>query len=327
MRTLILSRSEVDSLLDMKSVLTAVEGAYREKGEGTVQMPPKQYLFYPKYNGDLRTMPSYLSGLDKTGVKIVNVHPDNPKKHHIPSVMAVIVLVEPATGAPLSIMDGTGITAFRTGAGCGIATRYLSRKDSTTLALVGAGVQAYSQLAAINEVREVEKLKVYDVDAQRVDALINRAEKAFPLDFIKCDDVRSCVQDSDIISTQTPVRKPIVKEEWISPGTHINAVGADAPGKEELEPALLKKSKIIIDDWAQASHSGEINVPLSRGLIRREDVYGEIGEIVAGKKKGRASKDEITIFDTTGLSIQDVATATLVYERATRESVGLYIDF
>jgi len=318
-----LTQEEVSTLLDMRDTLKAVEDAFREKGLGHVQMPPKVYLYYEKHNGDLRVMPSYMEKGERSGVKVVNVHPDNPAKG-LPTVMAVITLVDPATGVPMAVMDGTLITAFRTGAGSGVATKYLARRDSRILGLVGAGGQAASQLEAIAEVAPITDVKVWGryKEAQR---FIEGVEDRFQFSFSAVDSIEACVRGSDIVTTITPSREPLVKDEWVDEGTHINAIGADAPGKQELDPKILKRARIVIDDWEQACHSGEVNVPLSQGLIKKEDIYGELGEIVCGAKKGRESAEEITVFDSTGLSIQDVATAWIVYERAKEKGIGTWL--
>ncbi|MEM3677985.1 MAG: alanine dehydrogenase [Candidatus Bathyarchaeia archaeon] len=324
MEILFLNQEEVAGLLNMKDTLKAVEDAFREKGRGNVQMPPKVYLYYEKHGGDLRVMPSYMERVEKSGVKIVNVHPNNPSKG-LPTVMAVITLVDPTTGAPMAVMDGTLITAFRTGAGSGVATKYLAKKDSRILGLVGAGGQAYSQLEAITEVTPITDVKVWSRHKDTAQRFIKNVEGRFNLNFNAVDSVEACVRDSDIITTITPSREPIVRDEWVELGAHINAIGADAPGKQELDAKTLKRARIVVDDWDQACHSGEVNVPLSQGLLRKEDIYGELGEIVCGVKKGRESPREITIFDSTGLAIQDVATAWMVYERAKEKGMGTWL--
>ncbi|MEO0093100.1 MAG: alanine dehydrogenase [candidate division WOR-3 bacterium] len=325
MKTLFLNEEKVKSILTMEDTLKAVEMAFRAKGQGSLQMPPKMYLYYESHNGDLRVMPSYIPSLDISGVKVVNVHPNNPKKYRLPSVMATILLIDPANGYPLGVLDGTWITTMRTGAASGIASKYLAREDSKVLALIGAGVQAETQLAAVTMVRAIEKVKVYDIVSSVSERFVKK-HKHLPLKFEICGSVKECVTDADIICTVTPVRKPIVKSAWVKDGAHINAMGADAPGKEELEPALLRRSKIVIDDWEQASHSGEINVPLAKGIISKDDIYAEIGEIVTGKKKGRTAPDEITIFDSTGLGVQDLTTANIVYKIAKKRKLGTWLQ-
>jgi len=318
----VLNMSEVKQILSMSDILGLVEKAFRERGLNRVQMPPKSYLFFPKFNGDLRVMPAYLEELDEAGVKLVNVHPDNPSKYGLPTVMATIVLFDPKTGAPISLMDGTRITAMRTAAASGIAVKYLARKDAKVLGMIGAGYQSLYQLEALNEVMKIESVKIFDVIEKKAENLAVIAREKFGLNVRMVAIAEDAVRGSDVMVTVTPVRTPIVKSEWIAEGMHINAVGADAPGKEELEPEILRRAKIVIDDWEQASHSGEINVPLNRGMITRASIYAEIGEIVAGAKPGRVSDNEITIFDTTGLAIQDIIAAWHVYEMAEDKGIG-----
>jgi len=316
-----LSKSEVESLLDMKGTLGVVEEAFRQHGLRKVQMPPKLYLYYRKHNGDLRTMPAYLEEQDITGVKIVNVHPDNPAKG-LPTVMALVVLNSTETGAPLAVMDGTYLTNMRTGAAGGIAVKYLARKNAKTVGFVGTGNQAKTQLLAINEVMELEEVKAVGRSEKSALAFRGDMEKMVGCDIVAKKNVED-VCDCDILVTTTPSREPVIKDEWISEGTHVNAIGADAEGKEELDPAILKRAKIVVDDIPQASHSGEINVPLSKGLIVEDDIFCEIGEVVAGMKKARTSDSDITVFDSTGLAIQDVASANLVYQMALEKGVGV----
>lgn len=326
MKTLFLNEQQIKKLLTMEDTLEAVEQAFSAKGRGAVQMPAKMYLFYEKYNGDIRVMPSYLPELDISGVKVVNVHPNNTKKYNLPSVMATILLINPKNGYPIAIFDGTWITTMRTGAAAGVASKYLARKDAKVLALIGAGVQAETQLAAIAKVRKIKKVKVYDINEQLAKAFIKKYQKQYPMTFETAKSVKDCVTDADIISTQTPVRKPIIMKDWLKPGVHINAIGADAPGKEELDPKILLSSKIVIDDWEQASHSGEINVPFTKGIITKKHIFCEIGDIAAGKKKGRVLDNEITIFDSTGLGIQDLTTAHRVFNIAKNKKVGIWVQ-
>ena len=328
METLLLRDNQVKKLLSMSEVMEAVELAFKQKGIGRVQMPAKLYLYFSKYNGDLRTMPSYLEELDISAVKIVNVHPDNPSKHKLPTVMAVIVLVDPSTGFPLAIMGGTTVTNMRTGAAGGIAAKFLARKDSKIVGLVGAGAQAITQLMALFEVyNKLEEIRVWSTNPEIKNFFLSEAERKYGnlCKFVSEESVRKTVEGADIVVTTTPSRKPIVMNDMVSSGMHINCIGADAVGKEELDPNILKRAKIVIDDWMQASHSGEINVPLRDKIITKEDVYGEIGEIVAGLKPCRISEDEITVFTSTGLAVQDAVTAKIAYDKALQKRIGKFV--
>jgi alanine dehydrogenase len=313
----------------MEEVMKAVELAFREKGLNHVQMPAKLYLFYKKYNGDLRAMPSYLEELDISAVKVVNVHPENRIKYNLPTVMATIVLIDPKNGAPLAIMGGTRITDMRTGAAGGIAAKYLARKNSKVVGLVGAGAQSKTQLLALLSLYgKLEEVRVWSRTEKTKDQFVTKMGPvcSSSTEIVSVGNVKDAAEDVDILVTTTPSRKPIVSGNWIVPGTHINCIGADAPGKEELEPSILTKAKIIVDDWDQASHSGEINVPLAKGIIAKKDVWGEIGEIVAGLKPGRTASDEITVFTSTGLAIQDAVTAELAYKKALAKKIGSFVE-
>ena len=324
LEVLFLNLSDVQSILSMEDALKAVEEAFREKGLGRVQMPPKLYVYFPRYGGDFRVMPAYLEKTGVAGVKTVNVHPKNPKLYGLRTVMAIIELLDPKTGAPLCIMDGSWLTAMRTGAAGGVAAKYLARRDSRVVGLVGAGVQARTQLEALNLVlNSIERVKVFDIVEEAVLRYAGEMSKRLGLDVEPVSSVEEAVREADVVVSTTPSKSPVVMDEWIGEGVHINAIGADAPGKQELDPKILRRAKIVVDDMEQAVHSGEVNVPISQGLLSTSDIYAEIGDIVAGRKPGRVSSYEITVFDSTGLAIQDIAVAWTVYRRALESGVGL----
>jgi len=326
-KTLVLSEEAMKKLLTFEEVTDAVESAFRMKGRGHAQMPPKQYLFMKKYNGDVRTMPAYLEETDVVAVKVVNSHPKN-RKHGLPTVMATIILVDPRTGAPEAIMGGTWITALRTGAAGAVAAKYLARSNPKTVGVVGAGTQARTQLMGLQSVfKTIEEVRVWDLNEKAATKYAEEvAVKYSQSSVCSVKSIEKTVRGADIIVTATPSRKPLVSAEWVNEGTHINCVGADAPGKQELDPAILVKSKIVVDDWSQSCHGGEINVPLAKGIIRREDVWGDICEIVAGLKQGRTAPEEITVFTSTGLAIQDAATANIAYRKALKQKIGEKVD-
>ncbi|MCD4703046.1 MAG: alanine dehydrogenase [Methanosarcinaceae archaeon] len=319
-----LDQNDVRTLLDMPSAMDAVESAFAQHGRKMVQMPPKSYLYFDSHNGDLRTMPACLEDEDIAGVKIVNVHPDN---HNVglPTVMALVVLNSTTTGAPIALMDGTYLTAIRTGAAGGLAAKYLARPDSHIVGMVGCGTQAHTQLLALSHVFDIEIVKVYSHNKEHSYSFSKRMEEIIGCDIVVKDTPEE-VCECDILVTTTPVRNPLVRSEWIRPGTHINAIGADAKGKEELDVNILRKGKIVVDDIAQASHSGEVNVPFSKGLISEKDIHCMLGEVIAGIKTGRNEPDDITIFDSTGLAIQDVATAYMIYRKALHGGIGKRLD-
>jgi alanine dehydrogenase len=316
MTTLLLTQSQIRGLLDMKAVVEAVEGAFGAHGRGETLMPSKIYLSLPEGEGDFRAMPSYMQGA--AGIKWVNAHPNNPKRHKLPTVMALFVLNDPDTALPLAVMDATLITAYRTGAAAGVASKYLARKDAKTIGFVGSGVQARFALDA-------HRLTYSNLEVLCAD-LSPQAAEAFAKDVggkvASVQEACAC----DIICTTTPSRKPVVQRGWLAPGCHINAMGADAPGKQELDPTILVEAGVFVDDVEQASHSGEINVPLHDGLFQSKGIRGTLGAVIAGKTEGRQG-NEVTVFDSTGLAVQDLAVAKLLYERARAQKIGVEVDF
>lgn len=324
METLLLDSDTVAANARMSDVIPAVEDAFGAYDRGDVLMPAKSYVELDQYNGDFRSMPAYMDAgdWDAAGIKWVNVHPDNPDKHGLPTVMGTMVYSDPETALPLSIMDGTELTRQRTGAAAAVATDHLAVEDATSLGIVGAGVQSYTQLEAIAEIRPIETVVVSDVSDEAIEAFIDEFGDEFDVRRGSIEEAASC----DILSTVTPVEEPVVDRADLGEQTHVNAMGADAEGKQELDVEILQESKLVIDDYDQCTHSGEINVPWGAGAIDDSDLYGELGEIVTGQKDGRTSDDGITVFDSTGLAIQDVATASVVFEQSEAEGDGTYFD-
>lgn len=312
MSTLLLRGNDVLKLLEMSEVIEAVEQAFKNLGHEQAQMPPKAYLVLA--HGDFRAMPAAIPGA--VGMKWVNVHPQNSPRG-LPTVMAIIIYNDPDTGYPLAIMDATHITAYRTGASAAIASKCLARHDPHTLGIVGAGRQAYTQILAHVQVFDLKLIKIFDLSGATVEKLIGSFPK-YPIKACSLEETAA----SDIVCTLTPARVPFLKKEWIIPGTHINAIGADAEGKEELDPAILKEAIVVVDDLRQASMAGEINVPISKGMFSVDEVYGTLSEIIVGRKQGRRDGSAITIFDSTGLAIEDIAVAKHIYEKAKREAAS-----
>ena len=292
--------------LTYPEAIEAVETTFAEHCMGRVQMPPKIYVTLEK--GDFRTMPAYLPASGIAGVKVVNVHPQN-RAAGLPSVIALTIILDVDTGVPKAILNATALTDIRTGAAGAVATMHLAQSDARTLGLVGSGRQAMAQMKAITAVREIDEVLVWSRDIARAEmfAADNTDQncRAAPLEEV-CG--------SEIICTTTPSQAPLVKNEWIRPGAHINAIGADAPGKQELDPELLRRSRIFVDDYEQATHSGEINHPISEGVYDPAELAGTLGEVVCGKKR-RENMDDITIFDSTGLAIQDLAVGAIVMKK------------
>ncbi|MBI5149569.1 MAG: alanine dehydrogenase [Candidatus Omnitrophica bacterium] len=322
-KTLILGRKDVAKLVDVKGAIKVVETAFREYGLGRARMPPKIYLDLKEFSGDFRAMPSYVRKFNLCTLKWVNAHPKNAA-FGLPAVMAIIIVSDPKTGFPLAVMDGTLATSLRTGAGGAVAAKFLARKNSRVVALVGCGAQARTQLAGLREIFKVRRVRVWGHQPALAKKFIRDMSKKGET-MTAAATVRECVEGADIVVTTTPSRRPLVRTAWIKEGAHINAIGADAPGKQELDPKILGMSTVVVDDLAQASHSGEINVPVTRGMFKLQDIHATLGEIVAGRKKGRTSEREVTVFDSTGLAIQDTAVASLIYKAALKKKIGRWM--
>ncbi|MFC1802998.1 ornithine cyclodeaminase family protein [Thermoproteota archaeon] len=322
--TLYLTQDEVKDVLDMKSTLEAVENGFREMGNENIEMPPRVYLHFD--NGVLIAMPAYMPGLGVAGTKIVTVHPGNKQAYGLPAVIARIILNSPENGVPLAIMDGTYITALRTGAAGATGIKYLSREDSEVAGVCGTGVQGRSQVMGLMEVRpKIKKIKVFDIIPVAMKEFAREMKKMFPsAEFVPVTSIQEAVEGSDIIITCTPSPEAFLDGAWLKKGCHVSAIGADTGAKRELMTSAIEKcDKHVVDFVPQAFVVGDFKIPKEEGVISEENIYAEMGEIVAGKKKGCEYPDEITMFKATGLAIQDVGTASKVLELAKAKGVGM----
>jgi len=324
METLLLGREAVDQNTPMRELVGAVEDAFAAYERGDARMPAKSYIDLPEYNGDFRSMPAYMDAgeWDAAGIKWVNVHPDNPQEFDLPSVLGTMIYSDPRNAFPLAIMDGTELTMKRTGAAAAVAADHLAVEEASSLGLVGAGVQAYTQVEAISTIRPIEEVVICDLDEERVADFIDAFENEFAVRAGSVAEAASC----EVLSTVTPSTEPIVTREDLGAGTHVNAMGADAADKQELDPGILEAATLVIDDYEQTTHSGESSLAWEEGLIGEGDIHAGVGEIVVGKREGRTDENEITVFDSTGLAIQDVAAAHVVYEYARDRDNGTAFD-
>jgi alanine dehydrogenase len=315
MRTLILTKADVEEVATMELAVSAVERAFAGFGRGEASMPPKVYLPIEDHQGDFRAMPARLG--DSAGIKWVNVHAQNRKRFGLPTVMAVYVLNDPANAFPLAVMDGTLLTALRTGAAGAVASKYLARGAPKTISFIGCGVQAYTLHGTHQVVFDGFESLAHDRNASTA----QRFADAVGARIVSLEEAAG----ADIVCTATPSRAPIVQAEWIQPGAHINAMGADAPGKRELSTETLEGAAVYIDDIHQASASGEINVPLAAGEFAVGDLAGTLGEVVAGTLPEPGPRTT-TVFDSTGLAVQDLSLARSIYDAARSRSLGREVD-
>jgi alanine dehydrogenase len=323
--TLVLTRQEVASLLTLSDCISAVESAFRLQGEG--QLQPAGILGVPALGGAFHLKAAVLPGVRPWFAAKVNGNfSDNPLRFGRPAIQGVIVLCDAENGQPLAVMDSIEITILRTAAATAVAAKHLARPDSRAVAICGCGNQGRAQLRALSSVLRLERAFVFDADPRRAAEFVREMTGQVGLQIEASPDIATATVRSDVIVTCTPSRLPFLRREHVRPGTFIAAVGADSPEKQELDPSVLASSKVVVDVLRQCEEIGELHHALKASLIRREDVYAELGELAAGKKAGRTSEDEITVFDSTGTALQDVAAAAAVYENAIRLGRGQRID-
>ncbi|MFQ6080569.1 MAG: ornithine cyclodeaminase family protein [Candidatus Bathyarchaeia archaeon] len=320
---LILTRMDLEKVLAMGEVMEVVEGAFAQLAKGTVKMPLRTIIGIDKHKGFVFYMPAYLEGSDALAVKIVSLYEENLEKYRLPTIFATIQLNDPKTGMPLALMEGGYITAMRTGAASGVATKYLARRNSRVVGIVGAGIQARAQLWAVREARDVEKVFVYDAVAGRARGYAEEMSERLGVNIIPVSSVEKAVREADILVTATTAKEPVLNGNWLQPGTHINAIGWMGRDARELDSNTVKSARLIVDSKeAVLAESGDILIPIKEGIITKDHIYAELGEIVIGRKAGRVSDNEITLWKSVGLAIQDAVTAKLAYQKAQEMNVG-----
>lgn len=320
--TLVLSSKDIKKVAQMGEILEVVADAFRTLSRGDAQMPPKLYIDVPEHNGDFRAMPAYSRALKSAGLKWVTSYSKNTR---LPAVIGIYILSRSEDGYPLALMDGTYMTNLRTGAAAGVATRALMRKDASIFAFLGCGRQSKFAYLALREACAIKQIRLYDRDPGRARAHADFIAQEFQAVSV-CPTVKECAGEADVVTTTTPSRSPILWKPDIKPGVHINAMGADAKGKQELDPAILKDARVVIDDWGQTPHSGEVNVPIEQGRFKKEDIVGTIGEVLRSVKPGRQKPDDVTVFDSTGLAVQDLGVAKYLYDKCVKSGLGTRIE-
>jgi len=323
---LVLTGEEVRAVLNMAEAIDVVEGSLIQSALGQVIQPVRSRLFVPGYQSRMLSMPAFLEGADIMGMKIIGAAVGNVDRG-LPGLVAMVVLCDPATGRFLAIMDGTFITEVRTAAASAVATKYLALPDARVLGILGAGVQARGHLWALSIVRPIQRVKLHDIVAARAARFKEEMEERFGFPVEVCASAEPVVRDSDVVVTVTSSRTPVLQGAWLKEGAHVNAVGASSPDTRELDSEAVCRAKVVADSLASLfAEAGDVLIPISEGRMTRERVYGEIGEIAAGRKPGRVSSEEITIFKSLGIAAEDVATAKLVYERAREGGLGIEVS-
>lgn len=327
MNTLLLSMEDVGKALSMEGVIQAVEEGYLAYQLGKLQQPDIVSVEVPENNGETDIKSCYNSSNGIISVKIASGFYDNGKKNDLPTMIGTILLYDGATGEPLCVMDGGLITGIRTGAAGAISARLLARADARTVAVIGCGGQARMQLRGLCCVRNVGRVQVFGRHPEELRKYKEDMERETGVEVMICSTPEQAMDGADIAVSTTPSKQFLVDRSLVREGMHIIAVGADMAGKNEWDPEIFRGAKVVCDSIAQCVSRGETRNAIVAGALRREEIYGEIGEIMAGDKVGRTSQDEITIFDTTGMGVQDNVTAVRVYEEARRMGLGREFSF
>jgi alanine dehydrogenase len=322
-KTLILGRADMIGLLTPAEYNDRVEHAFRMHGLGRVYMEPKGHIVLDRYPGEWEVMPSYIEEPEAAACKWVSIREDNAK-YGLPAVFSILVYTHPETGFPLAICDGSHHTLMRTGASAAVSAKWLARSDSTVLAIAGTGSVAKGTLATCDAIFPFREVRIWSRTTESLDRFMADEQPLYPhLELKPSTDLEQVVRGADVVVTGTHARGWIVDNRWIEPGTHLAALGADLEGEQELDPRILQRARVFVDDIRQCRTDGEINVPLRAGLISEEDIAGEIGKVICGELEGRQSDDQVTVFDSTGIALQDSATVPLEYERARAAGVGI----
>jgi alanine dehydrogenase len=328
MKLRVLSKQDVQQAVPMREAIEIVKGAFAQLSAGKAVVPLRTQLSVDRHEGVTLFMPAYLSESDDLGVKIVSVFPRNLEAGW-PTIFALVVVVEASTGRPVAVMDGTYLTALRTGAASGAATDLLARKDARVAAIFGAGAQARTQLLAVCEVRDVERAWVYDVNLQAAERYAQemRGKGRVPTDLRIASSPVEAVRDADVICTVTTSNTPVFANEDLKPGVHINAVGSFTPEMQEVPEQTVARARIVVGSReACLAETGDLIIPIHKGLIAADDIYAELGEIAVGIKPGRESAEEITLFKSVGNAVQDVSVARAVLTRAETLGLGIQVE-
>ena len=328
MKTLLLNKEQVSSLICMSEVIGTVEEAYRAFNSKQVVQPGYIGIHLPPPRGEIDFKLGYCKANEMISMKASSGgFIDNPESHGVPNGMGTILLFDAQSCALICVMDGSLITGLRTGASGAVSVKALARKDAKKITSIGTGNQARMQIRAIKEIMKIEVIHAWDNNADTLARYKADIESEFGIPVVMAASKKEAVEQADILITTTRGKGTLVEADWVKPGTHIVAIGTDQQGKQELDPEIFRNAKIVNDSIGQCTEKGETWHPLNRNIISLDDIHGEIGEILLGVKPGRENEDEITIFDSTGMAIQDNTTATRIYRNAVEGKVGTFFEF
>lgn len=328
MKTLLLTKEDVEKVVSMKEAIEAVEEGYRAFNSGKVMQPDFIAMPFEAPRGELDFKAGYYSGSEIISLKASSGgYVNNPDEYGLPAGMNTVLLWDARNCALLCIMDGGYITGYRTGAAGAISVKYLARKNAETVTSIGTGNQARNQIRAISKVMKIKEIHAYDAFEASMAKFKEDIEKELSIPVILEKTKQAAVEKADILVTTTRGKGEVVDASWVKPGTHIVAIGTDMKGKQEFDPEVFRGAKIVNDSIAQCIGRGETQHPIEKGIIKKEDIYAEIGEIALGEKSGRTNDEEITIFDSTGMAIQDNMQAYKLYKAAIEKNIGTEFEF
>jgi len=328
MKTLLLKKEEVRRLICMKEVIGTVEEAYKAFNSNQVIQPPYIGMDLPSHRGEIDFKLGYCQGNEMISMKASSGgFTNNPTEYGVPNGMGTILLFDARSCALICVMDGSLITGLRTGACGAVSVKALARKNAKKITSIGTGNQARMQIRAIKEVMKIEQIHAWDSHPETLAKYKTDIESEFGIPVIMANSKKEAVEQADILITTTRGKGSLVEADWVKPGTHIVAIGTDQQGKQELDPEIFRNAKVVVDSMAQCIEKGETWHPLNKKIIAKDDIHGEIGEILLGKKPGRENNEEVTIFDSTGMAIQDNTTSTKIYRNAIESKVGTFFEF
>jgi ornithine cyclodeaminase/alanine dehydrogenase-like protein (mu-crystallin family) len=326
MKVLIANGEEVRALLPMKECIPVMADALRMLASGDALLPLRTMMLLPGRQNLMGLMPSYLGGISSVGVKVICAFPSNQGTEY-DSHQGVVLLFDSEHGLLRAIVDGTAVTAIRTAAVSGVATQLLAREDAGDLAIIGAGTQASTHLAAMLAVRRVRRVRVYSDPVEGAQLYAARESQRHGIDIEPVASAEAAVRGADIICTVTTSDQPVVLGEWLSPGAHLNAVGAFTPLTRELDTAAVVRSRLYVDRMESAlREAGDFLIPKSEGAIGDDHIVGELGQVVAGDVGGRRTADEITLFKSLGIAVEDLAAANHILKKAAVTGRGTWIE-
>ncbi|MFB0558118.1 MAG: ornithine cyclodeaminase family protein [Candidatus Bathyarchaeia archaeon] len=312
---LYLSDDDVSKLITMKEAIDAVEKAFGEYAKGSARMPPRSTIMLEKYGGSISLMPSYLEETNALATKIISIYPGNPERG-LPTTAAWIVVNDPETGMIEALLDGTYLTAVRTGAVTGVAARYLAPEDSRVAAIIGCGVQGRTQAWAVADTCELETMRVFDISEESMRRFAEEMSPKLGVEIVPTKSVKEAVREADIVVTATTSREPVLSREWLGVKVHVSAIGSFYPDYRELDTDIIREAKIVVDSQeAIMEEAGDILIPIEDGAITEDHIYAELGELVLGRKEGRTEDDGLTVFKSVGIAIQDSSVASLVLKK------------